>query len=139
MHHQKGVAIHFLIIVGPNVDGKPILPHGGINVYGHGLRGRSGHARLLAGLSVTGALLAKTARVHEQQKGSLKAGEKDFPFQFDQLGVDLAGVMGIWDTAGEQFASRPQIILNQNLIYRYSRKRVAVVCIERSITTRPDT
>jgi len=87
VHHQKSVAIHLLIVIGSHVDGKIILAHGGINVHGHGLRGRPGYARLLAGLPVAGARPAKAAGVHEQQKGPFIACQKDFALQFGQLGV----------------------------------------------------
>ena len=91
MHHQKGIAIHLLIEISANVDGKFETAHGGINVHGHGLRCRPGHARLLAGYPNSGAIFAETARIHEQHEGSLATGQKDFPLQFDQFGVDLAG------------------------------------------------
>lgn len=91
MHHQKRVAIHFLIVFGSHVYGEPKLSYGGINVHGHALRGRPGHTRLLAGLPIAGALLAKAARVHEHQKSPFIACQKDLPLKFGQLGVDLAG------------------------------------------------
>jgi len=91
MYHQKRVAIHFLIVIGSHIDGKPVLAHGGVNVHGHSLRGRPRLARLFAGLSVGGALLAKAAGVHKQQKGPFIACQKDFPLQFEQFGIDLGG------------------------------------------------
>ena len=90
MHHQKRVAVHLLIVFGAHIDGKSELAHGGIHIHGHGLRGRAGHTRFLAGLPVAAAILAKAARVHEQQKGAFAAGQEYLPLQFDQLGVDLA-------------------------------------------------
>ena len=90
MHHQKRVAVHLLIVVGAHIDGKLELAYGGIHVHGHGFRGRPGHARFLAGPPVAGAILAKAARVHEQQKRPLTAGQEDLPLQFDQVGVDFA-------------------------------------------------
>ncbi len=73
MHHQKRVAVHLLIVIGAYLDGKLELAYGGIHIHGHGFRGRPGQARFVAGPPVTGALLAKTAGVHEQQKRPLMA------------------------------------------------------------------
>jgi len=66
VHHQKRIAIHFLIVIGSHVDGEPELPYGGVDVHSHALRRGPGHAWFLTGLPITGALLAKAARVHEQ-------------------------------------------------------------------------
>ena len=61
MHHQKRIAVHFLVIFGAHIDREAELPDGGIDV--HGLRSRAGHARLVAGLPVAAAFLAKAARI----------------------------------------------------------------------------
>jgi len=57
------MAIHLLIVIGANADGKAEPAHSEINVHVYGLRGWPGHARLLAGLAVPGALPAKTVAV----------------------------------------------------------------------------
>ena len=91
MHHQKRIAVHLLVVVGAHVDLETELAHGGIDVHGHGLGGRAGHAGLFAGFAVAGAVFAKTAGVHEEHEGALEAGQEDGAFQFDEFGVDSGG------------------------------------------------
>ena len=89
MHHQEGVAVHFLVVIGTHVDLETELAHGGIDVHGHGFGGRPGHARLGAGLTAAAALLAETARVHEEQEGAFETGQEHRAFQLHQVGIDL--------------------------------------------------
>ena len=66
MHHQKRAAVHLPVKRGAHRDGKPEPAHGAVHIHGHGIGGRPGHARFVAGPPVAGALPAEAALVHEQ-------------------------------------------------------------------------
>ena len=148
MHQQKRIAVHFLIVFGAHIDGEPELAHGGIDVHRHGFRGRPGHARFVAGLSVTGALLAKAARVHEQQKRPLIAGQKDFPLQFDQFGIDLArpcvavfrpvhGTFKVQDDRSAVFAEKPLTFGHRGGVGRTGAAPSVLAAAELAFQTHP--
>ena len=58
------------------------MPYGGIDVHGHGLRGRPGHTRLIAGLAIAGALalhvLVMAAMVYVATTNDSYAVEPDY-------------------------------------------------------------
>lgn len=126
MHHQKGVAVHLLIILGAHINGKPELAYSGIHVYGHGFRGRPGQARFVAGAPVAAAILAKAARIHEQQKSPLAAGQKDLALQFDQFGVDLArpgmAVSRLVHGAGKMHDNCIAVLAEKTFTFGYRRR-----------------
>ena len=82
---KNGVAVHLLGVVFKDFDRVTELSNGGEDIDRHGLRARPRLFWIKAFLSRPWTRVTKMARVHEQQKGLVVTGKKDFSLQLQEL------------------------------------------------------